>query len=339
MDYRDAGVDIGAADAAKARIKRLARGTFTTAVLSDIGSFGGMFRPDFSRYREPVLVASTDGVGTKIQVAIAAGVHDTVGYDLVAHCVNDVLVQGAVPLFFLDYIALGTMDPERVEAIVAGFARACSEFGCPLIGGETAEMPGTYAAGDYDLAGFIVGVVEKARALTGSAVREGDLLIGLPSTGLHTNGYTLARKVLFDTLGHSVSTALPALGTTVGAALLAPHRSYLGALEPLLDRGKVRALSHITGGGFAGNIPRVLPAGLAARVRSGSWEVPPLFRLIQSGGGVSDAEMFRTFNMGVGMVVVVAPEDLHDVEHSLERRGETSFVMGSVVQGEGVIFE
>jgi len=338
MDYRDAGVDISAADEAKARIKGLAKGTFNAAVLSEIGSFGGMFRPDLSRYKEPVLVASTDGVGTKIQVAIAAGVHDTVGYDLVAHCVDDILVQGAVPLFFLDYIALGKMDPGRVEAIVAGFARGCAEFGCPLIGGETAEMPGTYAPGDYDLAGFIVGIVEKSRTIP-SGVREGDVLLALPSAGLHTNGYTLARKVLFDVLGLGVDNHVAELGTTVGAALLAPHRSYLAALEPLLDRGKIRALAHITGGGFQGNIPRVLPPGLGARVRRGAWEVPPIFRLIQSGGAVSDEEMFTTFNMGVGMIVVVAPEDLHDTEHSLERRGETSFVIGSVVSGSGVAFE
>ena len=339
MDYREAGVDISAADAAKDRIKALARGTFNAAVLSEIGSFGGMFRPDFSRYAEPVLVASTDGVGTKIQVAIAAGVHDTVGYDLVAHCVNDILVQGAVPLFFLDYIALGKMEVATVEAIVRGFSRGCSEFGCPLIGGETAEMPGTYAPHDYDLAGFIVGVVDKSRALTGARVREGDVLLGLPSAGLHTNGYTLARKVLFETLGHRVDTRLPELGTTVGEALLAPHRGYLAAVEPLLERDKVRALCHITGGGFPGNIPRVLPEGLGARVGADSWAVPPLFRVIQRGGAVSDEEMFRTFNMGIGMVVVAAPEDLHDVEHSLERRGETSFVIGSVVRGTGVVFE
>jgi phosphoribosylformylglycinamidine cyclo-ligase len=339
MDYKQAGVDIGSADAAKARIKALARGTFNTGVLSEIGSFGAMFRPDFSRYEEPVLVASTDGVGTKIQVAIAAGVHDTVGYDLVSHCVNDILVQGAVPLFFLDYIALGRMDPERVEAIAAGFARGCKEFGCPLIGGETAEMPGTYAPGDYDLAGFIVGVVERSKALTGADVKEGDVLLGLPSSGLHTNGYSLARKVLFDVLGFDVQKHLPELGTTVGAALLAPHRGYLTALEPLLERRKVRALVHITGGGFPGNVPRVLPVGLGARIRRGSWEIPALFRLIQAGGGVDDAEMFRTFNMGIGMVVVVSPQDLHDVEHSLERRGETSFVIGTLVRGSGVAWE
>jgi len=338
MDYREAGVDISAADAAKARIKGLARSTFNAQVLTEIGSFGGMFRPDLSRYREPVLVASTDGVGTKIKVAILAGVHDTVGYDLVAHCVNDILVQGATPLFFLDYVALGKMDPVRVEQIVSGFSRACAEFSCPLIGGETAEMPGTYAEDDYDLAGFIVGVVEKDKALP-RGVREGDVLVGLPSLGLHTNGYSLARKVLLETLGHRVSTHLPELGMTIGQALLAPHRGYLAALEPLLERDRLRALCHITGGGFPGNIPRVLPDGLGARLRRGAWERPPLFRLIQKGGGISDEEMERTFNMGIGMIAVVSPSDLHEVEHSLERRGETTFVIGSVVQGAGVSWE
>ena len=338
MDYREAGVDIAAADEAKARIRALARPTFSTAVLSEIGSFGGMFRPDLTCYREPVLVASTDGVGTKIRVAIEAGVHDTVGYDLVAHCANDILVQGATPLFFLDYIALGRMDPDRVESIVRGLAHACSELGCPLIGGETAEMPGTYGEDDYDLAGFIVGVVEREKALP-RGVQEGDLLLGLPSTGLHTNGYSLARKVLFERMGHRIDTEMPELGTSLGKALLAPHRSYLAALEPLLLRDKIRALAHITGGGFRGNIPRVLPPGLGARVRRESWAVPPLFRLIQRGGAVSEEEMYRTFNMGVGMVAVVAAGDLHDLEHSLERRGETSFVIGSVVAGEGVAFE
>jgi phosphoribosylformylglycinamidine cyclo-ligase len=338
MDYREAGVSISAADAAKDRIKALAKGTFNPAVLSEIGSFGGMFRPDLGRFEEPVLVASTDGVGTKIKVAIAAGVHDTVGYDLVAHCVDDILVQGAVPLFFLDYIALGKMDPLKVEAIVRGFARGCAEFSCPLIGGETAEMPGTYAEDDYDLAGFIVGVVDRKKALP-RGVAAGDVLLALPSAGLHTNGYSLARKVLFDLMGYRVDSHVPELGTTVGKALLAPHLSYLGALEPLLERDKVKALAHITGGGFPGNIPRVLPPGLGVRVRRGSWPVPPLFRLIQTGGRIAEDEMFRVFNMGVGMVVVVSPGDLHEVEHSLERRGEASFVIGSVVPGEGVVFE
>jgi phosphoribosylformylglycinamidine cyclo-ligase len=338
MDYREAGVDISAADAAKDRIKALARSTFNPSVLTEIGSFGGMFRPDLGRYREPVLVASSDGVGTKIRVAVEAGVHDTVGYDLVAHCVDDILVQGALPLFFLDYVALGKMDPGKVEAIVSGFARACAEFGCPLLGGETAEMPGTYAEDDYDLAGFIVGILEKERALPRGVV-VGDALVGLPSTGLHTNGYSLARKVLFEVLGHRVDTHLPELGATVGQALLATHRSYLAALEPLLERDRIRALAHITGGGFPGNIPRVLPEGLGVRVRRGSWNVPPLFRLIQKGGEVSEEEMYRTFNMGIGMIAVVSPGDLHEVEHSLERRGEASFVIGSVVEGSGVEWE
>jgi phosphoribosylformylglycinamidine cyclo-ligase len=338
MEYKDAGVDISAAEAAKTRIKSLAKATFSAAVLTEIGSFGGMFRPDFSACEEPVLVASTDGVGTKIQVAIAAGVHDTVGYDLVAHCVNDILVQGALPLFFLDYIAVGKVNPERIEAIVRGFARACSEFGCPLIGGETAEMPGTYASEDYDLAGFIVGVVDKKKALP-RGVREGDALLGLPSTGLHTNGYSLARKVFFDHLGFGVETPLDGLGCTVSDALLAPHRGYLTAIEPLIERGKIRALAHITGGGLPGNLPRVLPPGLTARIHRDAWQVPPLFGLIQKGGQVPDEDMFRTFNMGIGMVMVVAREDLHEVEHSLERRGETSFLLGSVEPGASVVIE
>lgn len=339
MDYRDAGIDIAAADAIKGRIGVLARATFNASVLTEIGSFGGMFLPDLGAYREPVLVASTDGVGTKIHVARAMGVHDTIGYDLVAHCVNDILVQGAVPLFFLDYIAMGRLDPVRVEALISGLTRACQEHGCPLIGGETAEMPGTYAPDDYDLAGFIVGVVERSRALTGAQIEDGDLLVGLPSTGLHTNGYTLARRVLLDVMGHSVHTEPPDLASSIGQALLAPHRSYLSALEPLVTRGKLRALVHITGGGFPGNIPRVLPEGLGARIRRGSWPVPPIFRLIQRGGSVPDDEMYRTFNMGVGMIAIVAPPDLHEVEHSLERRGETSHLIGSVCRGRGVQYE
>jgi phosphoribosylformylglycinamidine cyclo-ligase len=339
LDYREAGVDISAADEAKSRIKALAHDTFNASVLSEIGSFGGMFRPDLARYREPVLVSSTDSVGTKTKVAAMAGVHDTVGYDIVAHCVNDILVQGAVPLFFLDYLAVGRIDVDRVEAIVRGVARGCSELGCPLVGGETAQMPDVYAPEDYDLAGFIVGVVDRDLALTGAAVRDGDVLLGLPSAGLHTNGYTLARKALFETAGYRIDAYVDDLRATLGAALLAPHRSYLAALEPLLERRKLRALAHITGGGFRGNIPRVLPKGLRARVRKSAWPVPPIFRLIQKAGSVPEDEMYRTFNMGIGMVVVVGPQDLHDVEHSLERRGETAHVIGSVEKGEGVVLE
>lgn len=339
ISYADAGVSIDNANRAVAKIREYARATFNERTLTEIGSFGGMFSGAFPGMAEPILVASADGVGTKLKLAFETGIHNTVGADLVNHCVNDILVQGAVPLFFLDYLALGRIDVEKVEAIVRGVARACSEFGCPLVGGETAQMPDVYAPEDYDLAGFIVGVVDKDKALTGARVREGDVLIGLPSAGLHTNGYTLARKVLFEAMGHRVDTAIPELGTTVGAALLAPHRSYLSALEPLLERDRVRALAHITGGGFAGNIPRVLPSGLGARVRKSAWPVPPLFRLIQKGGQVAEDEMYRTFNMGIGMVAVVSPEDHHEVEHSLERRGETAFVIGSVVKGEGVVLE
>lgn len=340
MDYREAGVDLAAASVAQARIAALARGTFSAAVLTDVGSFGGMFRPNLSNYEDPLLVASTDGVGTKIHVARAVGVHDSVGYDLVSHCINDILVQGALPLFFLDYIAVGRLDPARVEALVAGFARACREFSCPLIGGETAEMPGTYAADDYDLAGFIVGLVERRRALTGERVREGDSLLGLPSTGLHTNGYSLARKVLFDRLDHDVDTRLPELdGASLGEALLAPHRCYLPVLEPLLAEEQVSALAHITGGGLPGNLPRVLPAGLGARVRRSAWRVPALFRAIEHGGAIGEEEMDRTFNMGIGMVLVVAPECQQAVQRYFENRGEPVVLMGSVVAGSGVTFD
>ena len=295
--------------------------------------------PTSRRYREPVLVASTDGVGTKIQVAIAAGVHDTVGYDLVAHCVNDILVQGAVPLFFLDYIALGTHGPRpRGGRSCAGFARGCAEFGCPLLGGETAEMPGTYAPGDYDLAGFIVGVVERERALTGGVVRAGDMLLGLPSAGLHTNGYTLARKVLFDDARPTrCDTRLPELGHDGRARRCSRPTALPGRARAAARARKIRALAHITGGGFPGNIPRVLPDGPRARdpprLLAGPARSSASSRRAAS---VPDDEMFRTFNMGIGMIVVVAPEDLHEVEHSLERRGETSFVIGTVVRGAGV---
>ena len=338
MDYREAGVDISAADAAKARIKGLAKATFNASVLTEIGSFGGMFRPDLSRYREPVLVASTDGVGTKIKVAILAGVHDTVGYDLVAHCVDDILVQGAVPLFFLDYVALGKMDPVKVEQIVSGFSRACAEFSARSSAGRRRRCRAPTPRTTTTWPGSSWGWWRRRRRCRAACARA-TCSSAFPRPGLHTNGYSLARKVLLEALGHRVDTHLPELGTTVGRALLAPHRSYLAALEPLLERDKVRALVHITGGGFSGNIPRVLPQGLGARLRRGSWEVPPLFRLIQKGGGVSDEEMERTFNLGVGMIVVVSPSDLHEVEHSLERRGETSFVIGSVVAGSGVSWE
>ncbi len=336
MDYRAAGVDIGAADEAKERIKRLLSKSKSASVLSEIGSFGGVFRPDFSGMKEPVLVSSTDGVGTKIRVARDCGIHDTVGYDLVAHCVNDILVQGARPLFFLDYIAMGRMDPARVESIVSGINRACEEFGCPLIGGETAEMPGTYAEDDYDLAGFIVGVMDRPNILPRSDVKAGDVLLGLPSVGLQTNGFSLARKVLLEKMGLSVEDRHPGLPGTVGEALLAPHLSYLKALGPELSQGRIKALVHITGGGFQGNIPRVLPKGVGARVQTNSWPVLPVFTLIAAGGPVEEEEMFRTFNMGIGMIVVVAPEAVTEVLASFAARGEACHRIGELVEGEGV---
>ncbi len=336
MDYRAAGVDIGAADEAKERIKRLLSKSKSASVLSEIGSFGGVFRPDFSGMKEPVLVSSTDGVGTKIRVARDCRIHDTVGYDLVAHCVNDILVQGARPLFFLDYIAMGRMDPARVESIVSGINRACEEFGCPLIGGETAEMPGTYAEDDYDLAGFIVGVMDRPNILPRSDVKAGDVLLGLPSVGLQTNGFSLARKVLLEKMGLSVEDRHPGLPGTVGEALLAPHLSYLKALWPELSQGRIKALVHITGGGFQGNIPRVLPRGVGARVQTNSWPVLPVFKLIAAGGPVEKEEMFRTFNMGIGMIVVVAAETLTEVQASFAARGEACHRIGELVDGEGV---
>jgi phosphoribosylformylglycinamidine cyclo-ligase len=336
--YKDAGVDVAAGDAFVARIRAAVDGTRTASVLGGVGGFGGLFRADFG-LDDPVLVASADGVGTKLKLAFATGRHAGVGGDLVRHCANDVAVLGARPLFFLDYLATGRLDPDVLAQLVEGMAAACRDEGIALLGGETAEMPGFYADDEYDAAGFMVGVVDRARILDGSSIRPGDRLVGFASAGLHTNGYSLARKVLLDHMGLRLEAQVPELGMTLGAALLAPHRGYLAALEPLLERRKIRALAHVTGGGFPGNLPRVLPEGLGARLRRGSWEVPPLFHLIQSGGGVAEEEMYRTFNMGIGMVVVVGPDDLHDVEHSLERRGEPSFLIGYVASGAGVVFE
>src|SRR5262245_37658866 len=309
--YADAGVDIDAKAAALARAKAAIRSTFTPGVLGDVGGFGGLFRPDFSKYREPVLVASTDGVGTKLKVAIEMGRHDTCGADLVNHCVNDILVQGARPLFFLDYIATGKVESGVIGSIIEGIARACRENGTALLGGETAEMPGFYAAGEYDVAGTIVGVVDRDRILDGSRIAEGDVVLGLPSVGLQTNGYTLARKVFFETMGLRPADRLPELGgRAVGDVLLDPHLSYLRPMEPLLDAGLLHGMAHLTGGGFYDNIPRVLPQGLDVVIKSGSWVVPPVFEVIAREGAVSFEEMHRVFNMGIGMVVFVAAADL-----------------------------
>lgn len=332
ITYRDAGVDIDAADAAKARIRQLARHTFTASVLSDIGSFGALFRADFGHLGEPVLVASVDGVGTKLRVAFMTGIHDTVGYDLVAHCVNDILVQGARPLFFMDYIALGKMEPDVVESLIEGVSRGCRESGCALIGGETAEMPGFYAPGEYDIAGFIVGVVDRSRLIDGRTIEPGDVLLGLSSLGLHTNGYSLARKLLFETAGYQAKTYVDELGCTVAEELLKPHRNYLPLLSGLLESGQIKGLIHLTGGGFPGNIPRVLPAGCAVEIKEGSWPVLPVFQLLQRLGCVDRDEMYRTFNMGIGMIMVVAPQHVEAVTHHLMVQNEPVYSIGHVVR-------
>ncbi|MBI3653836.1 MAG: phosphoribosylformylglycinamidine cyclo-ligase [Acidobacteria bacterium] len=333
IHYKDAGVDIDAANDAKERIKRLARSTFTANVMTEIGSFGGMFRADFTALKNPVLVSSADGVGTKLRVAFMTGVHNTVGYDLVGHCVNDILVQGARPLFFLDYIASGKLVPEIVEQIIEGLARGCREALCPLIGGETAEMPGFYADGEYDIAGFIVGVVDRDEVIDGTRITPGDALIGLPSVGLHTNGYSLARKLLFDVARHTPQTFLDELGCTVGEELLKPHRSYLKALDGLIGKGIIKGLVHITGGGLLENIPRILPKGTAVKINAGSWPVLPVYQLMARVGNVPSREMYRTFNMGIGMVVVVSLSDVHRLLAHLDEAGEAHYDIGRVVEG------
>jgi len=307
MDYRASGVDIDAGNEAVRRIKMLARATYTPGVVSGVGSFGGLFAMDPS-IEAPVLVASADGVGTKLKVAFMAGVHHTIGADLVNHCVNDILVQGARPMFFLDYLATGRLAPEVAEQIVRGMAGACRENGCALLGGETAEMPGFYQAGEYDVAGFIVGVVPRAKIIDGAGVVPGDVLIALPSTGLHTNGYSLARRIVFEVLKLKVDSYVEELGGTVGDALLRTHQSYLPSIGPVLDKGWIKGMAHITGGGITENLPRTLPEGCRFSLDRGSWTIPPLFTWLQRAGHLEDAEMFRAFNMGVGLIAVCAPE-------------------------------
>jgi phosphoribosylformylglycinamidine cyclo-ligase len=334
-DYKSSGVDIDAGNETVRRIRSLAQSTFTPGVLSDIGSFGGLFKLDTSAWPEPVLVSSADGVGTKLKVAFMAHQPRTIGVDLVNHCVNDILVQGAVPLFFLDYLATGRLSPDVAEQIVDGLARACRENGCALLGGETAEMPGFYADGEYDVAGFIVGAVDRARIVDGRSIVPGDVLIGLPSSGLHTNGYSLARKVAFDVLKLKVDSHVPDLGETVGEALLRVHRSYLPVIKPLLAGGLVKGMAHITGGGITDNLPRVLPPGTAARVNRTSWRVPALFRWIGESGRVPEYDLRRALNMGIGMVLVVAAPDVDGVRRDLLNAGEAnSVVIGDIVEGD-----
>jgi phosphoribosylformylglycinamidine cyclo-ligase len=333
MDYKGSGVDIDAGNETVRRIRTLARSTFTPGVLSDIGSFGGLFRLDAGSYKDAVLVSSADGVGTKLKVAFMAGRHDTVGVDLVNHCVNDILVQGAEPLFFLDYLATGRLSPDVAETVVNGMATACRENSCALLGGETAEMPGFYADGEYDLAGFIVGAVDKERLITGRAIRPGDRLVGVPSSGLHTNGYSLARRIAFDHLGLRADSIVPDLGRTVADAFLEPHRSYLAMIRPLLDR--IKGMAHITGGGITENLPRVLPHGTAAVVDTAAWDVPPVFQWLQQAGRVPVDDMRRTFNMGIGMILVVGPERADAaLEELAARGGREARMIGEVVAGD-----
>ena len=335
MDYKAAGVDIDAGNETVRRIRGLARSTFTSGVLSDIGSFGGLFRLEPGRYREPVLVASADGVGTKLKVAFLARRHDTIGADLVNHCVNDILVQGADPLFFLDYLATGQLSPKVAESIVGGIAAACRANGCALLGGETAEMPGFYGEGEYDVAGFVVGAVDRSRLITGRTIAIGDLLVGVPSSGMHTNGYSLARRVIFERLRLDVSSYVAELSGTVGDALLEPHRSYLPMIQPLLDAGRIKGMAHITGGGITDNLPRVLPHGTAALIDRSAWTVPPIFTWLQRSGSIPEDDMLRTFNMGIGLIIVTGRGHAEPLIDELAARGgHNACIIGEIVPGE-----
>lgn len=337
--YAEAGVDVEAANTTKRRMRALVRSTFGPEVVTDIGGFGGLFAPRWSTYDDPVLVSSVDSVGTKLKVAFMMNRHDTVGIDMVNHCVNDILVQGAEPLFFMDYIGMGAHQQEVVLQIIEGLAAACRRAGCALLGGEMATLPGFYRPGEYDLAGTIVGMVERKRIVDGSSIRAGDVLVGLGSDGLHTNGYSLARKLLFEVAGLGIADRVEELGGMVGEELLRPHRSYLFPIRALLDTVDVHGMAHITGGGMVDNIPRILPDGLSAVIQRGSWWVPPIFVLLQKVGDVEEQEMLHTFNMGVGMVVLVSAQDVEVSRATLERHGERTYVLGRVVSdGKGVRF-
>ena len=334
VTYADAGVDISRANRTKQRIKYLAHKTFNRGVLSEIGGFGGVFAIDKTKYVDPVLVSSVDGVGTKLKVAFEMNLHSTVGADLVNHCVNDIAVQGAAPLFFMDYLATGKLDPAVAEKVVEGIADACKHNGCALIGGETAEMPGFYPDGEYDLAGFIVGVVERERIITGKDVQIGDIILGLPSNGLHTNGYSLARKLLFEVARYSPETYVNEVKNKVGNELMRTHKSYWPILKKMIDGQCVSALAHITGGGITENLPRVLPRGTAAVIELGSWPVLPIFEHLQQLGNVPQDEMLRTFNMGMGMLLVVPAAKFKKAQSVLDRVGEKAYTIGRIVKGE-----
>lgn len=334
ITYADAGVNISRANKAKQRIKYLAQKTYTKGVMSEIGGFGGLFAVDKKKFRDPILVSSVDGVGTKLKVAFMMDFHSSIGADLVNHCVNDIAVQGATPLFFMDYLATGILDPETAEKIVGGLAEACHHNGCALIGGETAEMPGFYPEGEYDLAGFIVGAVDRKKVITGKDVKVGDVLIGLPSNGLHTNGYSLARKLLFEVAKYSPEKYVTEIKNKVGNELLRTHKSYWPVIRRLLEADCVSAMAHITGGGITENLPRVLPKGTAAVIDLGSWPVLPIFTHLQKLGNVPFDDMMRTFNMGVGMVLVVAAAKFKKAQVLIDRANEKGYTIGRIVKGD-----
>ena len=333
LTYRDAGVDIDAGNESVKLIKDSVRATYRPEVLGDLGGFGGLFALQAAKYKEPVLVSGTDGVGTKLRLAFMLDKHDTVGQDAVAMCVNDILVQGAEPLFFLDYLAVGKLVPEQAAAVVKGVAAACKESGCALIGGETAEMAGFYADGEYDIAGFAVGVVEKSKIITSERVQEGDVLLGLPSSGVHSNGFSLVRKICFEHKGFMGAETFPELQKTLGEELLTPTRLYPRACLPLIEKFDIHGMVHITGGGFYENIPRALPEHLAAEVDASAWQMPPIFRLLQEWGNVDWAEMYRTFNMGIGMVLIASEDEAARIIAHLTAEGETVYRIGRVTEG------
>lgn len=334
LTYRDAGVDIDAGNYSVTLIKDSVKATYRPEVLGDLGGFGGLFALQAAKYKEPVLVSGTDGVGTKLRLAFMLDKHDTIGQDAVAMCVNDILVQGAEPLFFLDYLAVGKLQPEQVAAVVKGVAGACKESGCALIGGETAEMSGFYPAGEYDIAGFAVGVVEKSKLITSERVKEGDVLIGLPSTGIHSNGYSLVRKICFDVKGFKGDEYIDELGKTIGEELLTPTRLYPRTCLPLIGKFDIHGMVHITGGGFYDNIPRALPDDMGVEIDAGVWTVPPVFRLLKEWGNVEWKEMYRTFNMGIGMILIVSPQEAVELKKHLAAEGEKFYEIGQVVKGD-----
>ena len=338
VTYADSGVNIEAGNRAVELMKKAVSSTYRPGVLTGIGGFGALFAMDTAKYTAPVLVSGTDGVGTKLRIAFMLNKHDTIGIDVVAMCVNDILTLGAEPLFFLDYLAVGRLEPAKVTDVVSGVAGGCRQAGCALIGGETAEMPDFYSAGEYDIAGFAVGVVDRPKIIDGSAIVPGDILIGLPSSGLHSNGYSLARKVLLERDENRVDREHPGLGHTLGEELLKPTRIYVKTVLPLLDKFSVKGIAHITGGGLLENVPRILPAGTAVRINTGAWDTPAIFEIIAREGPVERAEMFRVFNMGIGLVLALAEKQAQDVLGELKSLGEEGRVIGEVISGDGKVY-